>query len=460
MAYIGNGPGVASQRITTSLTATSNQTTFTPTSGYTVGYVDVYLNGVRLINGTDYTASNGTTVVLASGAAENDVLEVVAYLPRGLSDGYTKAEADNRYMSASATTLPSQTDNSGKFLTTDGSAASWETINVTPTPASVSDQANTSTGYFDLPAGTTAQRPGSPASGMVRFNTETGEPEWYDNSASTWRPFSQGNSYTATVLMVGGGGGGGSEDVGGGGGAGGVISTTSVMTPGTTYSISVGISGAGGVSSALGGRGTNGGNSTFNGLSAVGGGGGGAGNAGSSSSYVGADGGSGGGGAWGQIGGLGTTGQGNNGGAESTNGVGAGGGGGAGGVGGNGSGNNGGNGGAGIQSDIIVAGTNLYYAGGGGGGADATGGTGGSGVGGNGGSVNGGGVNGATNTGSGGGGSGGYSSPAYGANGGSGVVILRVQTAYYTGLTTGNPAVSADGSNTVLKFTSSGSYTA
>jgi hypothetical protein len=37
---------------------------------------------------------------------------------------------------------------------------------------------------------------------------------------------------------------------------------------------------------------------------------------------------------------------------------------------------------------------------------------------------------------------------------------LRVQTAYYTGLTTGNPAVSADGSNTVLKFTSSGSYTA
>ena len=94
MAYIGNSPGVASQRITTTLTATASQTTFTPTSVYTVGYIDVYMNGVRLVSGTDYTASNGTTVVLASGAAENDVMEIVAYIPRGLSDGYTKAEAD------------------------------------------------------------------------------------------------------------------------------------------------------------------------------------------------------------------------------------------------------------------------------------------------------------------------------------------------------------------------------
>jgi hypothetical protein len=94
MAYIGNGPGVASQRIVSTLTATDGQTSFTPTSGYTVGYVDVYLNGVKLISGTDFTASNGTNVVLTSGAATGDTLEVVAYLPRGLSDGYTKAEAD------------------------------------------------------------------------------------------------------------------------------------------------------------------------------------------------------------------------------------------------------------------------------------------------------------------------------------------------------------------------------
>ena len=97
MSYLGNSPGVASQRLVSSFTATSGQTTFTPLSGYTLGYVDVFLNGIRLVSGDDYTAGNGTTVVLATGAAVGDSLEVVSYTPRGLSDGYTKTEADARY---------------------------------------------------------------------------------------------------------------------------------------------------------------------------------------------------------------------------------------------------------------------------------------------------------------------------------------------------------------------------
>jgi hypothetical protein len=97
MAYLGNSPGVASQRTTTTVVATSGQTTFTPTSGYSLGYLDVFLNGVKLISGTDYTASNGTTVALVSGVQAGDAVELVAYTPRGLSDGYTKTEADVRY---------------------------------------------------------------------------------------------------------------------------------------------------------------------------------------------------------------------------------------------------------------------------------------------------------------------------------------------------------------------------
>jgi hypothetical protein len=58
-------------------TATSGQTTFT-TTGYTVGYATVYLNGVLLQDGVDYTATNGTTVVLTVGAATDDILTVVA----------------------------------------------------------------------------------------------------------------------------------------------------------------------------------------------------------------------------------------------------------------------------------------------------------------------------------------------------------------------------------------------
>jgi hypothetical protein len=58
-----------------------------------------------------------------------------------------------------------------------------ELLNTTQTvsPAFVSDQDNTSTGYFDLPNGTTAQRP-SPTSGMIRFNSTLGLSEYYDGA--------------------------------------------------------------------------------------------------------------------------------------------------------------------------------------------------------------------------------------------------------------------------------------
>jgi hypothetical protein len=66
-------------------TATASQTTFTgaddnsATLAYDAGFLDVYLNGVKLINGTDFTASNGSSIVLTTGANASDVLEVIAY---------------------------------------------------------------------------------------------------------------------------------------------------------------------------------------------------------------------------------------------------------------------------------------------------------------------------------------------------------------------------------------------
>jgi len=59
----------------TSFTATGGQTTFSVT--YTVGYVEVYVNGVFL-NGSDYTASTGTDVVLATACTAGDIVEFVA----------------------------------------------------------------------------------------------------------------------------------------------------------------------------------------------------------------------------------------------------------------------------------------------------------------------------------------------------------------------------------------------
>ena len=65
-------------------TATANQTTFTGadtagnTLAYDAGYADVYLNGVRL-SAADITITSGTSVVLATGAAVGDILDIVAY---------------------------------------------------------------------------------------------------------------------------------------------------------------------------------------------------------------------------------------------------------------------------------------------------------------------------------------------------------------------------------------------
>jgi hypothetical protein len=75
--YIGNILVPQATQTRDSFIATAGQTSF-PTSGYTPNFLDVYLNGIKL-HSSDFTATNGSDVVLATGAAVNDVIEVVAY---------------------------------------------------------------------------------------------------------------------------------------------------------------------------------------------------------------------------------------------------------------------------------------------------------------------------------------------------------------------------------------------
>ena len=78
--YIGRNPGDSSVIIAKQTYApTGNQTEFAFASGYTVGYLDVYINGARLISPTDYTATDGSNVTLTTAAINGDVLEFVAY---------------------------------------------------------------------------------------------------------------------------------------------------------------------------------------------------------------------------------------------------------------------------------------------------------------------------------------------------------------------------------------------
>ena len=68
---------VVAGMIYNSFTATASQTTFTTTNSYTSGKIDVYANGVRMVNGTDVTVTGGTSVVFASGLAVNTRVDLV-----------------------------------------------------------------------------------------------------------------------------------------------------------------------------------------------------------------------------------------------------------------------------------------------------------------------------------------------------------------------------------------------
>lgn len=330
------------------------------------------------------------------------------------------------------------------------------------------------TGYFQLPSGTTAQRPVSPTAGMTRWNTTLSQAEIWNGT--TWLSLSSNIPSTVDYLVVAGGGGGGAGNSYGyeaaGGGAGGVVYKASYnLYPGHVYNVVAGKGGigAGQIGWASGGSSTNytgssggypasagsvamagdnGQGSLFGTLWAMGGGGGGNGG------MPGCNGGSGGGGGYSptgayydgnarQWGGVGVAGQGNAGGqnvsvpfGEATNR--GGGGGGAGGAG-----SSSGSGGNGVAYPI--SGSSVTYGGGGQGYSGGSAGTGG------------GGVAAATNGGAGtnglggGGGAGGGGPSAYGGRGGNGVVIVR-----YTGSQRAlGGTVTTSGSDTIHTFNAS-----
>jgi len=154
-------------------TATAGQTSVSGTdaNGLTLSYIagkeQVYLNGVLLVRDTDYTASNGSSVTSLAAMAVNDIVEIITFTAFDLATAIDKALFDAKgdilvataadtpgkltvgtngtVLVADSTTatglkwsaydpLPSQTGNSGKYLTTNGSATSWGTITTDPTP--------------------------------------------------------------------------------------------------------------------------------------------------------------------------------------------------------------------------------------------------------------------------------------------------------------------------------------
>ena len=350
---------------------------------------------------------------------------------------------------------------SGSTLDASATDAEGNTITYTKTSGNFPGSGlslSSSTGYI------TGTLTGSPTLGSypftIRASTSEGFVERQFHLQVTTPP-----PVTVTYLVVAGGGGGGGNGHGGGGGAGGFRTGSASIAAATALTITVGTGGTGSTSP---GKGTNGNVSSFSGsgvstIESAGGGGGGT-QAGGGS--AGSNGGSGGGGE-GNIGsgGSGNTpsvapSQGNNGsgGAGAPPHYGSGAGGGASQAGGSTNSSTGGKGGDGTSSSIT--GSAITYAGGGGG-ATYQGGT--AGAGGTGGGAPGLATGGNAQAGTnylGGGGGGAERSPAgAGGAGGIGVVILSVPTSRYSGTSTGSPTVTTSGSNTIIKFEGSGSYT-
>ena len=124
------------------------------TLAYDAGYVDVYLNGVKMVNGTDITATSGTSIVFASaiGTSGTDIVDIIAYGTFSLAsfsiddanDVNTAGVVTNDLLQYNGSNFvpksfdevtPSQTSNAGKYLTTDGTNSSWGTVTTYSLPS-------------------------------------------------------------------------------------------------------------------------------------------------------------------------------------------------------------------------------------------------------------------------------------------------------------------------------------
>ena len=142
MSYIGQSPEIDAQVNKYEYTATAAQTNFPCVYDQRV---DVFLNGV-LLSETDYTATNGTEIVLGTGATAGDIVQIDAF--------QTVAPAE----------LPDQTGNTDKYLKTNGSVASWADVSGGATGAGGDkifvENGQTVTTSYTIPTGSNAMTAG------------------------------------------------------------------------------------------------------------------------------------------------------------------------------------------------------------------------------------------------------------------------------------------------------------
>ena len=108
-------------------TATAAQTQFAAV--HSIGYIDVYLNGFKLVTGIDYTDVNALYITLTEGAAVGDILDIIAFGSFILADTYTKTQID--VLLSSLTNIAQEyvyTATSGQTVFAANYAGGWVTV--------------------------------------------------------------------------------------------------------------------------------------------------------------------------------------------------------------------------------------------------------------------------------------------------------------------------------------------
>ena len=128
--WINSGSSVngTSERVsyivgTNSGSYTTGSTTVFPVT-YDAGFVDVYLRGIKLVNGSDFTATNGTTITLSSAAVAGDPIDIVAYGTFQLSNTALSDLTDVNVSSPTNNQILQYNSTNSRFENADLSAAS------------------------------------------------------------------------------------------------------------------------------------------------------------------------------------------------------------------------------------------------------------------------------------------------------------------------------------------------
>ena len=157
--YIGRNPADSSVIIARQTFEPSTSTSdFTFTSGYTPGYLDLYVNGARQIEGRDFNANDGSTVSLVSAATSGDVLEIIAYKAFNVGDNVSSSTGNFSV---------------GNDLSVNNDAAISNDLNVTGI-ATVGEGFNVSAGGANISGVVTAtsyQGDGSALTGIAATDT-------------------------------------------------------------------------------------------------------------------------------------------------------------------------------------------------------------------------------------------------------------------------------------------------